>query len=110
MVIHLAQAVEVAVEDEHLRVHADGDGGRGEAGDAGADDDDPGAAHAGHARDERAVAPARPHQVMGHHERRHAPGHLAHGRQQRQRVVLVAHGLVGDGDIAGVDERVGALA
>ena len=46
VMVDLAQAVEVAVEDEHLRVHADGDGGGGEAGHTRAEDDDPGAAHA----------------------------------------------------------------
>ena len=46
VVVHLAQAVEVAVEDEDLRVHADRHGGGGEAGHAGTEDHDPGAAHA----------------------------------------------------------------
>ena len=40
VVVELAQAVEVAVEDEHLRVHADGHGGRGHARHAGTEDDD----------------------------------------------------------------------
>ena len=60
--------------------------------------------------DQDAAAAAGPHEVVRAHERRHAPGHLAHGRQERQRVVLLAHGLVGDGHVAGGDERVGALA
>ena len=84
VVVHLAQAVEVAVEDEDLRVHADGDGGGGEAGHAGTKDHDPGAAHAGHPGDEHAPASAGTHQVVGAHERRHPSGHLAHRRQQRQ--------------------------
>ena len=56
VVVDLAQAVEVAVEDEHLGVHADGHGGGREAGHAGAEDDDPGAAHAGHAAHQHARA------------------------------------------------------
>ena len=55
VVVDLAQLVEVAIEDEHLGVHADGDGGGGEAGHPGAEDDHAGAADAGHA-----ARPARP--------------------------------------------------
>ena len=44
------------------------------------------------------------------HERRHAAGDLAHRGEQRQRVVAKSNRLVGDGDVARRDERVGALA
>ena len=110
VVVDLAQPVEVAVEHEDLRMHADGHGGGGEAGHAGPDDNDTGAAHTRHTRHQHAPAAAGPHEVVGSHQRRHAPGHLAHGGQQGQRVVLVAHGLVRDGDVARRHERVRALA
>jgi hypothetical protein len=109
VVVHLAQTVKIAVEHEDLRVHADSHGGRGEAGHAGTEDDDAGGAHAGDAAHQDSPAAAGPHQMMGPHQRRHPPGHLAHGGEERQRVVLLAHRLVGDCHVAGGDERVGAL-
>ena len=48
MVVDPAEALEVAIEDEDLRVHAHGEGGRGHAGDAGPQDHDFGAANTGH--------------------------------------------------------------
>ena len=56
VVVDLAQALEVPVEDVDLGVHADGQGGGGHAGDAGTEDHDLGAAHAGHTADQRAPA------------------------------------------------------
>ena len=109
VMVHLAQAVEIAIENEDLGVHADGHGRGGEAGHPGAQNDDTGGAHAGNPAHQDAPAAAGSHEVVGTHQRGHPAGDLAHGRQQRQRVVLLAHGLVGDGHVAGGNERVGAL-
>ena len=109
VVVDLAQALEVAVEDVDLGVHAHGQGGGGHAGHAGAEDHDLGAAHAGHAADQRAPAAARAHEVVGAHERGHPAGHLAHRGEQRERIVGQAHRLVGDGGVAGGQQCVGAL-
>ena len=52
VVVDLAEALEVAVEDVDLGVHAHGQGGGGHAGHAGPEDDHLGAAHAGDTADQ----------------------------------------------------------
>ncbi len=61
-------------------------------------------------RDEHAPASTRPHEVVGTHERGHPAGDLAHRCEQRERIVRQTDGLVRDGDVAGRQQRVGALA
>ena len=48
-------------------------------------------------------------EVVGADLGRHAPGHLAHRRQQRQRAVLELHGLVGQRRGAGGEQGLGHL-
>ena len=110
VVVDLAQAIKVAVEDVHVGMHPDGHGGGGEPGHPGPQNDHAGALHPGHAADEHAPTTTGSHEVMGAHERGHAPGDLAHGGEQGQRVVLRAHRLVGDRHVARSDQGVGALA
>ena len=76
---------------------------------AAADDDDAAYGDAGHAAQQHA-APAPLHfQAVGAGLDRHASRHLAHGRQQRQPAVVVAHRLVGHGDAARRYQRPGLL-
>ena len=100
MVVDLAQTLEVAVEDVHLAVETDGQGGRRHAHDAGAEDHHLGRLHPGDAAHEHTPSAPGPHEVMGADDGRHPAGHLAHGGEQRQRAVGQLDRLVGDGGIA----------
>jgi hypothetical protein len=84
VVVHLAQAVEVAVENEDFGVHADRHGGGGEAGDAGTEDHDTRGTDPGDPAHKNAPAAPGAHEVMRAHERRHPAGDLAHGCQKRE--------------------------
>ncbi|OIQ69460.1 hypothetical protein GALL_489400 [mine drainage metagenome] len=94
------------VHDGHVGAHADGDLGGVEAGDAAAQDDHLGGRHAGHAAHQDAASAGRRQQIVGADLGGHAPGHLAHGGEQRQAAALVEDGLIGDGGDAG-GEQVG---
>ena len=106
--VHLAQPGDVAVEQQHLGLHAERDRGGVLAGDAGADDDDLRRVHAGDAAHQHAAAAALAHQVVRADLRREPAGDLGHRREQRQRAVGQLHGLVGDAGRAGGEQRVGA--
>ena len=68
------------------------------------------AAHARHAAEQDALAALLLFQAMGADLHRHAPGDLAHRRQQRQTAALVGDGLVGDRDRARAQQPLGQLA
>jgi hypothetical protein len=91
-----AQAVEVFVEQQHLGLHTGREEGRVPSRDACSEDDHPRRPHARDAteKDARAVLGL---QVMRSNMRRHAPGDLAHRREERQASVVRLDGLVTDG-------------
>ncbi len=107
VVVHLAEPIEIAVEDVHLRVHSDGQGGCGHACHPGPQDHHLGAPDTGDAADQDAPSPPGSHQVVGTHQRGHPTRHLAHRREQGQGVVGQADRLVGDGGVARRHERLG---
>jgi hypothetical protein len=82
--VRLAQLVDVAVEQLHVGLHTERDGGRVHTGDAGPDHHDPGRLHAGHATHQHTAPAAGPHQVVGPRLRRQPARDLAHRRQQRK--------------------------
>ena len=94
--VELAQAVDVAVEDEHVGLHADRDEGGVHADHAAADHEHVGGRHARHAAEQDPAAAER----LLEHERARLRGDLArdlaHRREQRQPAVAVLDGLVGD--------------
>ena len=110
MVVHLPEALEIAVQDVDIGVHSHGQGGRGHPGDSGTQNDHFGAPHTGNPADEHSSAAGRAHQMVCPHERGHATGYLAHGREEGERAVRQLHGLVGDGRRARRQQGVGALA
>ena len=110
VVVDLAQAFEVAVEDVDLGVHAHGEGGRRHAGHPGSEDHDLRAAHPGDPADQGAPAATGAHQMVRAHEGGHAAGHLAHRGEQRKGIVGKSHRLIGDGCVAAGDQGVGAGA
>ncbi len=110
VVVDLAQAVEVPVEDVDVGVHPDGHGGGGEPGHARPENDDAGALHSGDPTDQHAPTATGSHEMVRAHQWCHASRHFTHRSEQGQRVVLRAHGLVRDGNVARGNERVGALA
>ena len=90
------QPRDVLVHQQHLGLHAEGDGRRAHARHAGAEHDDLRRVHPGHAAHEHAAAAAVALQVMRPDLRRHPAGDLGHGREQRQRPVGQLDGLVRD--------------
>jgi hypothetical protein len=97
-----AEPVDVAVEQEHLGLHADRDGGGVQAGDAGADHDDLGRVDSGDSAHQDAAAARGLHHGRRADLRGEPPGHLGHRGQQGQRAVRRLHGLIGDaGDLTG---------
>ncbi len=107
--VGLAELVDVAVQQQHLRLHAEGDRRSVHPRDAGADDDDLGRVHARHAAHQHSAATALAHQVVGAALRREPAGDLAIGASSgsaRRRL----HRLVGDRRDALLDQRVRALA
>ena len=63
--------------------------------------------HAGHAAQKNAPAALGLFQAMRAGLHRHAPRHLAHGRQQRQAATGVGHGFIGNAHRAGLDQILG---
>ena len=104
-----AQLGDVAVEQQHLGLHPERDGGRVAAGHAGADDHDLRRVHARDATHQDPAAAFARHQRVRGHDGSEPPGDLAHRGQQRQRVVRQLHGLVGDAGDPALEQRVGAL-
>jgi hypothetical protein len=107
--VGLPELVDVAVEQQHLGLHAEGDGGGVHAGDAGADHHHLGRVDARHAAHQGAPATAGAHQVVGADLGRQPAGDLAHRRQQRQRAAVQLHRLVRDAGHLGVQQGVGAV-
>ena len=68
------------------------------------------AAHARHAAEQDAHAALLLFQAVRADLHRHAPGDLAHRRQQRQTAALVGDGLVSDRDRARAQQPLGQLA
>ena len=63
--------------------------------------------HAGNAAQQHPVAALGHLQVLGPLLDGHAPGHFAHGGQQRQAAVGLLDGLVGDAHRLALDQRIG---
>jgi len=72
-----------------------------------AEDDDLRRGHARHAAEQNAPAALLFLEITGADLDRHAPRHLAHGRQKRQPAAGVRHGLVGDADRARAHQALG---
>ena len=96
LLVQLGQALVGAVEDGDVGAGTDGHLGGMGAGDTAADDHHLGRQHAGHAAQHQAAAALGLHQAMRRHGDRHAPGNLAHRRQQGQAAIIVGDGLIGD--------------
>jgi hypothetical protein len=106
--VRLAELVDVRVQQEHLGLHAERDGGRVHAGDARADHHHLGRVHAGDAAHQDAPAALRAHQVIGADLGREPARDLGHGREQGEAAVGRLHGLVGDAGDPRVEHRPGA--
>ena len=107
--VGLAELVDVAVQQQHLGLHAEGDRGRVHPGDPGPDDHDLGRVDAGDAAHQGAAAAALGHQVVRADLRREPPRDLAHRGEQRQRAAGQLHRLVRDGGDLPVEQGLGAL-
>jgi hypothetical protein len=107
--VELAEPVDVAVEDEHVRLHADRDEGRVLADHAAADDHHRGRRDAGHAAEQHAAAAERALEEERAGLRGDLPGHLAHRGEQREPPVLVDDGLIGDAGGARLHEALREL-
>ncbi len=90
------QPIDVLVEQDDLGLHAGRDPRRVPPDVAGAEHDDPTRADTGRATEENAATAARLLEVVRACLGRHAPGHLAHRCEQRQRTIGGLHGLVRD--------------
>ena len=77
------------------------------ADDAAAQDHDFCGGHARHAAQQHAASALRDFQAMRAGLDRHAAGHFAHRRQERQPAARIRHGLIGNRDRAGFDETFG---
>ena len=102
-----AQAGNGLVEYGHVRLQADRHGGRVGAGNAAPDDHHPGRRDPRHAAEQHATPAVRILQRERTHLNRHASGHLAHGREQRQPAAGGGHRLVGDGRCPGLHQGEG---
>ena len=105
--VQLVEAAQRLVDDGDARLHTDGHAHRVGARDAAADHQHIRRRHARHAAQQHATAALRLFQAMGAGLDRHAPGHLAHGRQKRQAAQRIGDRLVGDGDAARFDQGLG---
>ena len=95
-VVQLAQTVQVLVDHCHVGAHADGDLTGRVAHHAAAQDHHAGRRHARYAAQQDPAPAIGRLQVLRTDLDRHAPGHFAHRRQQRQRPVLFLDRLIGD--------------
>ncbi len=107
--VEFAQPLQGAVDDRHLGPEADRHLGRVRAGDAAAQDHDPGRRNARHAAQQHAEPAVRLLQRSGPDLDGHATGDFAHRRQERQRAVRRSDRLVGDRRHAGFRERLRLL-
>ena len=104
-----AQPVEVAVEEQHLGLHALRDPRRVPSHVAGADHHDARRPNAGCTTEQHAPPAVRALEEVRAHLRRHPTGDLAHRCEQRERARLDLHGLVGDAHDLVREQRVGDL-
>ena len=74
------------------------------------DDEDLSRVNTGNAAGQKPEAPVGVGQVVGSHQHRHPPRHLAHGHEQRQAHVGELHRLVGDAHDAALQQHVGQIA
>ena len=93
------------VADRHVGARSGGRAGRGHTDHAGSDDEDLGGFHARNAAQQHALAAARLLEEVASLLRGHAPRHLGHGNEQRQRTVGPFDRLVGAADRPAVDHR-----
>ncbi len=108
--VDLAQPADVLVEQQHLGLHAERDGGGVQAGDAGPEHDDLAGVDARDPAEQDAATAVGALEEVRAGLRRHPPGHLRHRGEQRQRAVRQLHGLVRHGGRTRGQQRVGALA
>ena len=101
---------EVAVDGNHLGVHADGDGSGVRPGDTGTDHDDPARPHPRDAAQQHAPATRGALEMLRPGDRRHPACDLAHRREERERAVGEADRLIGDRRRTSVENRLGAVA
>ena len=106
-VVQVAQAVQIDVQEGHVRPQAAGHLGRLGAHRPAADDAHPPGHGAGHAPQEHAATAVHHLQTPGPGLDGQAPGHFAHGDEQGQAALGVGDRLVGDGDAAALDEPAG---
>ena len=104
--VDLAQPDDVAVDDDHLRLHARGDLGGVPAGDAAAQHDDLPRRDAARAAKQHAAPAGRTLERLRALLRREPAGDLRHRREQRQMPVRRLHRLVGHGAHTPVDQEV----
>jgi hypothetical protein len=107
--VHLAEALDVAVQQHDVRVHPGRHRRRVHPGDAGADHHHPGRGHSRDPAHQHAAAAGGPHQGRRPDLRGEPAGDLGHRGEQRQRSVRRLHRLVRDGGHAPVGERARAL-
>src|SRR6185437_12829928 len=108
-VIQLAQAGGAAVGDGHHGAGADRHLGGVGADDAAAEDEHARGRHAGHAAEQQAAAAVAALQVLGSHLHGQAPGHLAHGFEQRQAAARAFDGFVADGGDLALQQLFGQI-
>ena len=103
--LEAGEALEVRRADGDARAEGEEDAGGGGADVAAADDERARGRDAGDAAEELAAAGAGLLQELRGDLGGHAPRHLAHRDEQRQRAVGAPHGLVGDGVGPRLEER-----
>ena len=106
-VAQVAQTVQVHVQQVHLGSQAAGHLGRIDPYHAAADHHHRARVHARHTAQQHTVAALGHLQVLGSLLDGHAPGHFAHGGQQRQAAVGLLDRLVGDANGLAFNQRVG---
>ena len=104
-----AQLVEVAVEHQHLGLHALRDPRRAPPHRPRAEDDHPGRPDTRRAAEQDSASALASLEEVRAELRCHAPGDLAHRHEQWELAVGALHGLVRDADRARVEQRVGDL-
>ncbi len=106
-VVKIPQAIQVYVENGHLRAEARGDLRGVGAHDTAADDDDFGGRHAGHSAQQNPAAHHGLLQELGPLLDGHAAGHLAHRGQERMGAVFQRDGFVRNGHDLSFEHRLG---
>ena len=105
--VEIFQAIQRAVEDGDVRIQAHRHARGVDADHAAADHQHFRRLHAGHAAQQHAGATLRFFQRVRAGLDRHASGHFAHRRQQRQAALAIGDGFIGDRCAAGFDQAFG---